>query len=106
MNFLSKLNEHIALWIIDQLGKMHTFWLFCAIATLPILFPPALTVCMYISSAYLQLVLLSVLQAGTRITGERIEKRASEEFALIKAELGELKAMHVELQKLLNKTGK
>ncbi|MDK9699902.1 MAG: hypothetical protein OEM52_07155 [bacterium] len=59
-----------------------------------------------ISSAYLQLVLLSVLQAGTRITGERIEQRSSEEFALIKAEIAELKEMHTELHTLVKGLGK
>lgn len=72
--------EMIALWINDHVGTIE-FAIFCLIlVTVPIAAPRTQTVIFYISSGYLQLVLLPMILLGGNIQSRRMEEIEEERY--------------------------
>lgn len=106
------LNEKIAYRATKIFGSMGTFWIFTAWAFLPLL--PILKdykeTILYISSGFIQLVALPLIMVGQEILGRSSEKRAQadhetlqDQFSKIKILMEEIKDMHKDTHKLLEK---
>jgi hypothetical protein len=95
---LSKADK-LALFIVKRVGTMGFFY-FCAImVTIPIFFAPALPIVQYISSGYLQLILLPLIMVGQNLQGRHAELRAQHDYDTnIKAEK-EVEAILLHLEK-------
>ena len=83
LNFSNK----IALWGISHVGTMEFFYLCIVLVTLPLIFPSILLVVQYISSGYLQLILLPLIMVGQNLQGTHAELRAEQDYKTnVKAE--------------------
>lgn len=78
-----KISGKIADWIVDKVGTM-TFFFFCILmVTIPIILPITMPVIQYISSGYLQLILLPlIVVAGNRADKVR-ELRQQREYRML-----------------------
>jgi uncharacterized membrane protein len=95
---LSKADK-IALFITGKIGTMGFFYLCVILATIPIFFRPAMPVVQYISSGFLQLVLLPLILIGQNLQGRHAELRAENDYKTnIKAEK-EIEAILLHLEK-------
>lgn len=102
--------ERVALWVVDRIGTVG-FFLFCVLlATTPIILPSTMPVIQYVSSGYLQLILLPLILLGQNLQGRHSEARAEADFKVnLKAEQEVMKILkHLEYQnglllKILNK---
>lgn len=57
----------VADWLVSRVGTMKCFYLLAILTTIPLLFPITMPVIQYISSGYLQLILLPlIIVAGNR----------------------------------------
>lgn len=106
------LNEKIAYRATKIFGSMGTFWIFTVWAFLPLL--PILKdykeTILYISSGFIQLVALPLIMVGQEILGRSSEKRAQadhetlqDQFSKIQILMEEIKDMHKDTHKLLEK---
>lgn len=104
--------ERFATWVTDKVGTMQCAGLFACLALIS--FPEAVTsgsVLVMVgwgTQTFLQLVLLSILQLGTKRSGERIERVITETHDLAMAEsraqgelLTEVHTVHTELTALM-----
>src|SRR5665213_1516373 len=84
---LTKL-QRAAVWVTDHIGTIE-FFIFCNIMVASTLILPKIVVIVqFISSAWLQLVLLPLIMIGQNIQGKHSEARAEADFAVnTKAEL-------------------
>ena len=81
------LNDRIALRIMALVGNMFAFYAFCILALIPLLFPQLLAQVQFVSSGFLQLVLLPLIIVGQGLLGRHAEARAEEDFRTnVKAE--------------------
>lgn len=98
--------DKFALGISSAVGTMY-FFTFCVLLTMaPLIFPSILTYVQFISSAFLQLVLLPVLAIGQNLSNRHSEIRAELDYeADVRSEkdLKELKEKVEYLTKLLKK---
>jgi uncharacterized membrane protein len=95
---LSK-TDKLALFITNKVGTM-TFFYFCLIlVTLPLIFTSTMPVVQYMSSGYLQLILLPLILVGQNLQGRHAELRAQHDYETnIKAEK-EIEAILLHLEK-------
>ncbi|MCL5019643.1 MAG: DUF1003 domain-containing protein [Patescibacteria group bacterium] len=83
---LSKLDK-LALFITRKVGSMSFFFACVILATIPFVFHSTLSVVQYISSGFLQLVLLPLIMVGQNLQGRHAELRAQHDFETnVKAE--------------------
>jgi hypothetical protein len=80
---------------------MACFWIFNALALLPIAWPASLQITQFISSGYLQLIALPLLAVSGGISFQRTEARAQQDHAMIMAEVKMLKAIQVEQHEIV-----
>jgi hypothetical protein len=111
LSMMQNLNDKIAVKITQAVGTMWCAYLFAALALIS--FPDAVRggsaqLVSWTAQTFLQLVLLSIIMVGQRVSGEKIERRADDDHRLIKAEFDalrlmveEMQIMHKELHKLL-----
>jgi hypothetical protein len=85
--FVKNINAAIAVFITKIVGTMWCAYAFTALAATPLLFPGTNTVIMFLSSSFLQLVLLPLIMVGQAVNGEKAEKRAKHDHRMIKEEL-------------------
>lgn len=72
--------EKAALFVVERVGTIG-FFLFCvALATLPLIIPSLMPTVQYISSGYLQLILLPLILLGQNLQGRHAEARAEADF--------------------------
>ena len=75
-----KITDKIALWVIKQVGTFY-FAVFCIILTvMPFMIPSLMTLVMFISSSFLQLVLLPLIMIGQNLQSLHAEARAEADF--------------------------
>lgn len=109
-------SDKIAVFITRHVGTM-TFFYFCfVLVTIPLFWKPSLPFIQYISSGYLQLILLPLIMVGQNLQGRHAELRAQHDYETnVKAEkeieaiLLHLEKQHemiLDLQKRLEKSGK
>ena len=97
-NKLSK-TDKIALSITRRVGTMSFFYTCAVILTIPLFYTPAIPVVQYISSGYLQLLLLPLIMVGQNLQGRHTELRAQHDYETnIKSEK-EIEAILLHLEK-------
>ena len=95
---LSK-TDKLALFIVKRVGTMGFFYLCAVFVTIPLIFAPAMPVIQYVSSGYLQLILLPLIMVGQNLQGRHAELRAQHDYETnIKAEK-EIEAILLHLEK-------
>jgi uncharacterized membrane protein len=79
--------DKIALWITDKVGTFN-FFVFCIVLTLvPFAIPALMPTVQFISSAFLQLVLLPLIMIGQNLQSRHAEIRAQSDYEInVKAE--------------------
>ncbi len=91
--------DKIALFITGKIGTMGFFYVCVILATIPIVFRPAMSVVQYISSGFLQLVLLPLILIGQNLQGRHAELRAQHDYDTnVKAEK-EIESILLHLEK-------
>jgi uncharacterized membrane protein len=92
-------SDKIALFITRYIGTM-TFFYFCMVlVTIPLFFKPSLPIVQYISSGYLQLILLPLIMVGQNLQGRHAELRAQHDYETnVKAEK-EIESILLHLEK-------
>lgn len=95
---LSK-TDKVALFITRRVGTMTFFYACLVLVTIPLIYVPALPLVQYISSGYLQLILLPLILIGQNLQGRHAELRAQHDFETnVKAEK-EVEAILLHLEK-------
>lgn len=76
---LTKL-ERIAVWVTNHIGTIE-FAIFCVIlVSIPLVWKSTMSVVLYISSGYLQLVMLPLIMMGQNLQSRRSERRAEADY--------------------------
>ena len=85
-NHLTK-SDKIALFITKKVGSMMFFYLCLALVTVPLIFNSTMPFIQYLSSGYLQLLLLPLILIGQNFASRHSELRAQHDYETnIKAE--------------------
>jgi uncharacterized membrane protein len=100
-SIFSRVNDSIAVFVTSIVGTMWCAYIFSIMVLLPLVYPNTNTVIQYISSAFLQLILLPLIMVGQTVQGRTTEQRARKDHKMIKAELQELRDMHGEINEIL-----
>lgn len=83
---LSKADK-TALFITNKIGTMGFFYLCVVLVTIPLFLPPTMPIVQYISSGYLQLILLPLILVGQNLANRHSELRAQHDYETnVKAE--------------------
>lgn len=95
---LSK-TDKIALFITTRIGTMGFFYFCLILVSLPLIFSSAMPVVQYLSSGYLQLILLPLILVGQNLQSRHSELRAQHDYETnLKAEK-EIEAILLHLEK-------
>lgn len=102
--------EKLSLWIVDKVGTFG-FLLFCVFLTItPMILPSVMVYVQFISSAFLQLVLLPLIMIGQNLQNKREKIKAKINQQLIEKSEREIETVlqHLEnqnklLEQLINK---
>lgn len=97
------LTDRIALAATNVVGTMRFFYICAIMVTIPLIFPSTMKVIQYISSGYLQLILLPLIMVGQNLQSRHGELRAENDFQVnMKAEREiEVLYQHLEYQNAL-----
>ncbi len=91
--------DKIALAVTKIVGTMTFFYACVALVTIPLLFRSSLPVVQYISSGFLQLILLPLILVGQNLQGRHAELRAQHDYETnVKAEK-EIESILLHLEK-------
>ena len=95
---LSKTDE-LALFITTRVGTMGFFYFCLALVTMPLIFSSTMPIIQYLSSGYLQLILLPLILVGQNLQSRHSELRAQHDYETnLKAEK-EIEAILLHLEK-------
>ena len=95
---LSK-TDKVALFITNKIGTMGFLYACIILVTVPLLLPTTMPVIQYMSSGYLQLILLPLILIGQNLQGRHAELRAQHDYETnVKAEK-EIEAVLLHLEK-------
>ena len=95
---LSK-TDKLALFITTRVGTMGFFYFCLAMVTLPLIFKSTMPTVQYLSSGYLQLILLPLILVAQNLQGRHSELRAQHDYETnLKAEK-EIEAILMHLEK-------
>lgn len=72
--------DKIALFITNSVGTMGFFYACAILVTIPLIFTSTMPVIQYISSGYLQLILLPLILVGQNLQGRHSELRAQHDY--------------------------
>lgn len=95
---MKRLNERIALWVVDHVGTMACAWIFGVIAltALPQAFHDSFTdgvhplpIVTWLSQSFLQLVLLSIIMVGQALREKKITDHSTDLHAALHSQLHE-----------------
>ena len=73
-------SDRFAAWIVGLCGTTACFWLFSAFALMPLLWPAWMQAVQFISSGYLQLVLLPLILVSQNLQSRHDEIRAQAHY--------------------------
>lgn len=91
--------DKLALFITRRIGTMGFFYICFILVTIPLFFRNVMPIVQYISSGYLQLLLLPLIMVGQNLQGRHSELRAQHDYETnIKAEK-EIEAILMHLEK-------
>ena len=75
--------EKIAVWVTDHIGTIE-FFLFCNLmVACTLIFPKTVTVIQFVSSAWLQLVLLPLIMIGQNIQNKENDRIANKHYQIL-----------------------
>ena len=95
---LSK-TDKIALFITRRVGTMGFFYFCLVLVVLPLVFTSTMPIVQYVSSGFLQLILLPLILIGQNLQGRHAELRAQHDYETnVKAE-EEIEAILLRLEK-------
>ena len=103
------INEKISIWGTKAFSSMWTFWAFFVWGLLGMMpgLPAHITAfILMVSSAFIQLWALPLLAVGNALLSKKTESRAEKDHKMIMAELTEVRNMHHDIKKLLEKIDK
>lgn len=92
--------DKVALFLTRIVGTMWCFYLFCILAFVPLVFPQTLAIVQFVSSGFLQLVLLPLILVGTALQSRHAEVRADLEFETTMREERENKEILKRLERM------
>lgn len=72
--------DKIALFITNKVGTMGFFYICAIMVTIPLFFKSTMPVIQYISSGYLQLILLPLILVGQNLQSRHSELRAQHDY--------------------------
>ena len=72
----------VADFLVSKVGTMTTFYCFIILATIPLIVPTSITVLGYISSSYLQLILLPLIMVATNRSENIRAQKAEREWKI------------------------
>lgn len=79
--------ERFAVWMTKRVGTMAFFFACAIMVTVPLIFKSTMPVIQYISSGYLQLILLPLIMVGQNLQGRASDLRAENDYEVnVKAE--------------------
>jgi len=97
-NRLSR-TDKVALYLVKKVGSMGFFYICAIMVTIPLFVAPAMPVVQYVSSGFLQLILLPLIMVGQNLQGRHSELRAQHDYETnIKSEK-EIEAILLHLEK-------
>lgn len=110
MNNVNELHEkslsfldRFALFLTNWIGTIYCFIIFCILVFIPFAFPSTLTMVQFISSAFLQLVLLPLIMVAGNLQQRHAEFKAEEDYQInIKAEK-EIEELKKSIEEINNK---
>lgn len=80
--------DKLALFITNKIGTMGFFYICVILVTVPLFLPPTMPIVQYISSGYLQLILLPLILVSQNLQNRHAEIRAQRDYETnIKAEM-------------------
>ena len=92
------ITDKIALWVITKVGTWQ-FAVFCIILTImPFIVPKLMTLVMFISSSFLQLVLLPLIMIGQNLQSSHAEARAEADYEVNKKAEEEIRSILLHLE--------
>jgi uncharacterized membrane protein len=95
---LTKL-EKIAVFITNHVGTVE-FAIFCAVfVTIPLVWKNTMPVILYISSGYMQLILLPLIMVGQNLQNRHAERRVQSEYELSLKSEAQIKDIVARLEK-------
>lgn len=98
--FFQRANDRIAVFITSIVGTMWCAYAFSIMVLIPLQYPNTLSAVQFISSAFLQLVLLPLIMVGQNVLSRASEERAKKDHKMIRLELQEIKDMIEENKKI------
>ena len=98
--FFDKYNNQLAAFLTVVVGSMWTAYAFAIMVFIPLFIPSTQMTIMFISSSFLQLILLPIIMVGQNLSNKKSEKRAIQDHMMIKHEFSELRDMHQEMKQL------
>lgn len=92
-------SDKIAIFITNKVGTMSFFYICLTLVTIPLFFPTLLPFIQYLSSGYLQLILLPLIMVSQNLQGRHAEIRAEHDYQTnVKAEK-EIESILLHLEK-------
>jgi hypothetical protein len=73
-------SEKVAIWLTKVVGTMGFFWACAVLVTVPLFWKDAMPVVQYVSSGYLQLILLPLIMVGQALLSRAGEMQANQMF--------------------------
>jgi hypothetical protein len=89
-------NERIALALTEWMSSMACAYLLLVWALLPLPFPWAISIVSYVSQSVIQLVALSIIMVGTKVSERSIRDQATQDHAMLMEELACIRHMMAE----------
>jgi hypothetical protein len=89
-SFIDKVNKALAVKITLAIGTMWCVYVFSLLVAIPLVLPQTTTAIMFISSSFLQLVLLPCLLVGQQVLGEASDRQRAEDHAAIQDALSHI----------------
>ena len=104
MELVTNFNKFIALNITKIVATMWCFYAFSILTIIPLIYPSTQSIIGFVSSSFLQLVLLPLLMVSGNLQSDKSETRAKKDHHMIKTELATLKEEMIVLQELVETT--
>jgi uncharacterized membrane protein len=96
--------DKFALWIANKVGTLPFFWLCNALVITPLIAPSTMPVVQFVSSGYLQLVLLPLILIATNLQNRHDSLRADAHYAHEQALHTQLDLMQAQLNRMESAT--
>ena len=90
--------DKIALWITTKVGTFSFFVFTICLTIIPFIIPSTMQIIMFISSSFLQLVLLPLIMIGQNLQSVHAELRSESTYNIAKKSEEEISNIHAHLE--------